>query len=268
MQRIPVESSDIVAIGYDPKSRVLEIEFKEDRLYQYLDVEPDVYEKFMRAESYGQYFFASISRHYRYRRAREDKNIQDRARTLVFVTSNEQKLQGLRRACEPFGIDVEQLSLPVDEIQSHDVQKIAMHKAKQAYKLAGRPVVVQDTFWNILALKGFPGAYMRYVAEWFKPEDFLALMQDKADRTVGRTHILVYYDGKRAKVFAKDYWGKITDEPHGKGLSIDQVVITDGQTKTNAEIWEAENHSAIPLQDSVWHEFAKWFSLQRRLKLV
>src|SRR5256885_161986 len=101
------------------------------------------------------------------------------------------------------------LRLPVDEIQGHEPQAIAMHKAKEAHKLAQRPVVVNDAFWNILALRGFPGAYMSYIVGWLKPEDFLALLKNKPDRTISCTDTLVYYDGKRSKVFSRDIWGKI-----------------------------------------------------------
>lgn len=268
MQRLPVESSDLVSIGYDPKRRVLEIEFKENRIYQYLEVEPDVYERFMRADSYGEYFFAHINKHYRYKRINEAEQPPASPDALAFVTGNPHKFRDLQVVLEPLGIAIQQLDLPVEEIQSHDTEKIAVHKAKQAYKLAGRPVVVQDTFWNILALRGFPGAYMSFVAEWLRPEDFLALMQGKGDRTIIRTHTVAYYDGKHSKVFSKDFTGVLTEEPRGTGVSIDQLVVTTGQTRTNAEIREQEGTSSIRPEDSAWADFAKWYNLQRRLGKV
>lgn len=268
MQRLPVESSDLVSIGYDARERVLEIEFKEDRIYQYLDVEPDIYERFMRTDSYGEYFYAHINKHYRYKRVKGAAKDAGKTQKLAFVTGNANKLSDLRTVCGPFGIEVEQLDLPVDEIQSHDGEKIALHKAKQAYKLAGRPVAVQDTFWNILALRGFPGAYMSYVAEWLKAEDLLALLEGKPDRTIIRTHTVVYYDGKHSKVFSKDFMGVIADEPRGQGDSIDQIVVTAGQTRTNAEIREQDGTSSIPPEESAWADFAKWYNLQHRLGKV
>ncbi len=265
MQRLPVDSTDIVSVGYDPKTRILEIEFKEDRIYQYQDVAPDVYDRFMRADSYGEFFFASINKHYRYERVGQDAKEVVALDKIALITGNADKLRDLQAACAPFGIEVEQLDLPVDEIQSHEPEKIAQHKAKQAYKLAGRPVLVQDTHWNILALRGFPGAYMRYVSEWLKPEDFLALMAGKADRTIIRTYTVVYYDGKRSKLFSKDVMGTIADAPRGKGVAIDQIVITAGQTRTIAEIRSEDGVSSVAPEDSAWHEFAKWYTLHRRI---
>ena len=156
----------------------------------------------------------------------------------------------------------------MDEIQFDDVDTIIQQKAKHAHKLAGRPVVVHDAFWNILALRGFPGAYMKQVTSWLKPEDFLALMADKKDRSVSCTDALMYYDGKRSKAFSHIYWGTLATEPKGKGLSIDQLVVMQGQAKTIAELEQDEGASSIAPQDTIWHDFAKWYNMQHRLRLV
>jgi len=268
MLRLPVESSDLVSVGYDSKSRILEIEFKEGRIYQYHDVAPDVYERFMRTDSYGEFFFSNISKRYRYTRVDETSG-QDQGTShtaVALVSGNADKLRHARAACDLFDIHLEQLELPVDEIQSHDAEKIALHKAKQAYRLANRPVLVQDSYWNIIALRGFPGAYMHDVSAWFKPEDFLKLMEDKPDRTAVCTHTVVYYDGKHAKTFSKDFIRQISQEARGQGTTVEQVVIGHGG-KTLAEIREA-GELAIPVEHSVWHDFAKWYNLQRKLKKV
>jgi XTP/dITP diphosphohydrolase len=268
MQRLPVESSDIVSIGYDPKARVLDIEFKEDRIYQYFDVEPDIYERFTRTDSYGEYFYAHINKHYRYKRVADDVE-EKQTEKLAFVTGNAHKFRDLKAVCQSFSIELEQLDLPVDEIQSHDTEKIALHKAKHAFRLAKRPVVVQDTFWNILALRGFPGAYMNYMCDWLKADDFIALMEGKQDRTVIRTHTVVYFDGKRSKIFSKDFSGIIAGEARGSSrYVIDEVIISAGQTQTNAEIREATHGPSIAATESVWLEFAKWYKLQQRLGKV
>ena len=261
MQRITVDSSHIVAVGYDPAEKVLEIEFKEGQVYQYLDVPGDVAEGFLHADSYGQYFYAYINKHYRYHKVEGDNQPQ----TLAFVTGNTRKFVHLEAACQKVGVEVEQLDLPIDEIQSDNPEKIALAKAKEAYRLARRPVVANDIYWNIVALRGFPGAYAKEVANnWFKPEDFLALMADKKDRSVSQTDTLVYYDGHKHKTFSYTYWGSITDEPRGKGPSLMQVVVPQGQNKTIAEIEEAGG-SAMDDLDTVWADFAKWYKLQKRI---
>jgi hypothetical protein len=56
MFRLTVESSSIASIGYDPASKVLEIEFKESgEVYRYFDVPRAEYETFLQAPLKGGY---------------------------------------------------------------------------------------------------------------------------------------------------------------------------------------------------------------------
>jgi hypothetical protein len=56
MQRVPVDSSSIAAIGYDPEGCVLEIEFRlSGQIYRYFGVPAEDYAAFLSAESKGSY---------------------------------------------------------------------------------------------------------------------------------------------------------------------------------------------------------------------
>jgi XTP/dITP diphosphohydrolase len=266
MKRTPVDSSDVVAVGYDPAERVLEIEFQQDRVYRYMDVPQDIYDHFVKADSYGGYFNSYINGYFRYRKV--EGQGEKKFDGIAIVTGNARKVEHLRKACEGFGIPVEQLELEIDEIQSDDPEKVALHKAKTAYRLAKRPIIVQDTFWSVPALGGFPGAYMAHMNKWFKAEDWIALMAGKSDRTVTSTGVIVYYDGKKSKVFNKTRWGKIAEAPRGeKGTPAERVTIMQGFEKTNAELAD-EGKLSYKEDESVWYDFAKWYNMQRKLKLV
>ena len=56
MERRRINSSRIRAVGYDPKSQVLEIEFSDGRLIQYRGVSPEVHRQFMAAPSATSFF--------------------------------------------------------------------------------------------------------------------------------------------------------------------------------------------------------------------
>ena len=51
---IPVESSMIQAVGYDPKTHILEVVFNSGQTYCYEGVPPKVYKALMAADSKGQ----------------------------------------------------------------------------------------------------------------------------------------------------------------------------------------------------------------------
>jgi XTP/dITP diphosphohydrolase len=266
MHRLPVESSDIVSIGYDPAAKILEVEFQGGRVYQYRGVEPDIHAQFMRADSYGTFFFAHVNGQYRYDKISATPEAEQARSGLAFASGSETELHDLQMACEPYNIEVEPIELPVDEIQSDDPEDIAVKKAKQAYKLAAQPVIVSVSSWNILSLHGFPGAYLRAIGSWLSAADLLKLLEDKSDRSVCLTHVVAFYDGKRHKVFTQDYWGTIAAAPRGEGTAVEQIVVMTGQDKTLAELHVGRLKTWAPPEDSAWHDFAKWFRLQQRLQ--
>jgi predicted nucleic acid-binding protein len=55
-----VESTTVRSVGYQRRSRILEIEFQSGAVYQYVDVPARVYEEFWKAESKGKYFNCEI----------------------------------------------------------------------------------------------------------------------------------------------------------------------------------------------------------------
>jgi hypothetical protein len=70
MRRLPVDSSSIATMGYDPEERILELEFRQTgEVYQYFDVPPEEYRAFLQAESKGTYLNQKFKRRgYRYAR--------------------------------------------------------------------------------------------------------------------------------------------------------------------------------------------------------
>jgi non-canonical purine NTP pyrophosphatase (RdgB/HAM1 family) len=178
-------------------------------------------------------------------------------KAILFATQNHRKLGEARLACDMFDIKIEQVKLEFDEIQSIDPKNISLHKAESAYLLVNKPVVVTDTFWNIPALNGFPGGYMKHITEWFETDDFLNLMKDKKDKSVSFTESIVYKDAKQTKVFSKEYWGKFVDIPRGTGNPMENVVEFEGHTL--GERREQGGYSHKP-EEYIWYDFAKWYS--------
>lgn len=72
MERKAVESSQVKAVGYDPATKVLEVEFHSGAIYQYPGAEPDVYEGLMNAESVGRFFNQNVKFSFDYQRMPED----------------------------------------------------------------------------------------------------------------------------------------------------------------------------------------------------
>jgi len=56
VQREPVDSSSIAAVGYDAGTRTLEIEFHNGRIYQFFGVPAEMAQALRAAKSTGAYF--------------------------------------------------------------------------------------------------------------------------------------------------------------------------------------------------------------------
>ena len=56
MNRTPVKSSFLAAIGYDEASKTLEVELKNGKIYQYLDFPPEEFAALRAAESLGAHY--------------------------------------------------------------------------------------------------------------------------------------------------------------------------------------------------------------------
>ena len=70
VERVAVESSSLLTIGFARETRVLEIEFRSGATYRYLGVAPAVFEELKKAESKGRYFAQFIRGKYDFQRIR------------------------------------------------------------------------------------------------------------------------------------------------------------------------------------------------------
>jgi hypothetical protein len=64
MEMIPVNSSNILAIGYDADSANLAIAFKDNSKYEYYDVPQHEFDNFLAADSKGKYAHQNIYKKY------------------------------------------------------------------------------------------------------------------------------------------------------------------------------------------------------------
>jgi hypothetical protein len=64
MDRIPVSSSNVSSIGYDPDIQTLEVEFLNGGTYQYMNVPQNVFDELMVSSSKGSYLSRNVKNLY------------------------------------------------------------------------------------------------------------------------------------------------------------------------------------------------------------
>ena len=68
MQRYSVASSNVAAVGYDPATETLEVEFLSGSIYQYYNVPENMYDQLMKEGSKGRFLNTYIKNAYPYSR--------------------------------------------------------------------------------------------------------------------------------------------------------------------------------------------------------
>lgn len=56
MERQSVRSGNIKSVGYDPATRVMEVEFLSGGVYQHSDVQPEQLDAFLKSDSLGKFY--------------------------------------------------------------------------------------------------------------------------------------------------------------------------------------------------------------------
>lgn len=178
---------------------------------------------------------------------------------ISYVTGNPSKFENAQKFFSTYNIDVEQLAIKIDEIQSGDSIEIAAAKAKTAFEIHKQPLFVNDASWIIPSLKGFPGPFMKFINQWFEPGDFVNLMKGKSDRRIILRDCIVYIDETGHRLFTHEH----------QGIILDEVAMFDYKHPSDVVISLSANHKSIAEEkekgsffiedeDLVWKQFASW----------
>ncbi|MBI4037284.1 hypothetical protein HY385_02575 [Candidatus Daviesbacteria bacterium] len=176
---------------------------------------------------------------------------------LYYITGNQNKIDTAKKYLSAFGVEFEGKKLDLIEEQTDSIEKVALFKAEQAFDQIRQPLFVNDSGWSITALNGFPGPLMKYINEWFTPQDFLNLMKDRENREVFLGEVVVYKDEKQTKVFTHQIKGVVLREVKGEGISSDCVISLSDTGKSIAQC-QAEGIKSHDNQ-TLWQDFVKWY---------
>lgn len=154
-----------------------------------------------------------------------------------FITSNPVKLRIANEALNRYGIVVKQRKLELKELQSFDIEEVALDKAKQAMAGARKPFIVSDDGFYIDALQGFPGALLKHAMAKLGDVRLLRLVDGERNRNSSFVNVIVFGDprSKSFKVFSTVTKGRLAKKAMGTrkiGWSIERIFVPSGSTKT------------------------------------
>lgn len=85
---------------------------------------------------------------------------------VAFVTGNRGKLEEARRILAREAapaLEIEGVPLDLPEIQSLDLEEVLRAKGREAARRLGRPVIVEETGFEVDAFGGFPGPLVKWM---------------------------------------------------------------------------------------------------------
>lgn len=188
-------------------------------------------------------------------------------REVIFVTGNNGKVQSMRRHINELGADIGiiQKKMDIIEPQADNSTEVAQFKAKQAYDILHKPVLVDDSSFHITALGGFPGPYIKYMLTSIGIDGILSFMKGKTDRSAYFTSSLVYIDelGKEHIFEDSPLRGVITEtidnyESEKSWSELFKIFIPNGFDKVLARMTDEERNKMQTNDDKSYRDFCLW----------
>lgn len=153
---------------------------------------------------------------------------------IFLVTGNAHKLAEWRRLL-PDDIHIESVDIDLPEIQSIDPEEIVADKAKRAYEVVAKPVVVEDVSAGLSKLGGLPGPFVKFFIKTLG-QDALHILAGKEHEPAMVSCAIAYYDGTDLITVRGDVRGSVVKSRGESGFGFDKTFIPDGQTLTYAEM--------------------------------
>lgn len=156
----------------------------------------------------------------------------------TFITGNANKA---KYVAEWLGEDVPHHKLDLDELQTFDLHELVEHKARQAYGMLQKPVMIEDAQLSFTALGKLPGPYIKWFIQELGYPDLTKLLNSFEDRSAHGVCCYALFDGSAIHFFEGEMRGRIATEARGTGgFGFDSIFINDGYDVTRAEMTEEQ----------------------------
>ncbi|HWQ60469.1 MAG TPA: non-canonical purine NTP pyrophosphatase [Candidatus Fimivivens sp.] len=158
--------------------------------------------------------------------------------SITYITGNPGKLAEVKRYLDQ---EVEHVSLDLPEIQSLSSKEIVEKKAREAYELVGKPVLVEDVSLVIHSLGGLPGPLIKWFEQALGEEGICRLVDGK-DRSCTASVLYGYFDGREIIFAEGEMKGSVSDVPRGdNSFGWGPIFVVDGMNdRTYSELTNEE----------------------------
>ena len=145
------------------------------------------------------------------------------------------------------GVSLELAEVDLAEIQAVDTEEVCRAKAALAFAKVGDPVIVDDTGFELAALRGFPGALVTWVLEAGGLELLHRMLPAESAPIATAVTCIGLADENGVQIFTGRVTGTVLSTPRGiGGFGFDPVFVPDGETSSLAEMKDADKDRHSP----------------------
>lgn len=171
----------------------------------------------------------------------------------ILVTGNENKWIEAQRI---LGAPLERIALDLPEIQAPTTREAALEKARAAFAIVKRPLIVEDVGVELRAFGGFPGPFIKFWETLGGLDSICRALDGLPTREATAVSALGIVDASGVRVLEGRTGGVIASAPRGtNGFGWDGIFVPEGGTRTFAEMTAAE-------KDAVSHRRRAWDALR------
>lgn len=162
---------------------------------------------------------------------------------LSIITSNRWKVEELKAALYPLGIEIERSEADCEEIQAESLEEVVHHCLDELKMKGMTNFILDDSGLFIRHLKGFPGVYSSYVFKTLGCTGILKLMDGVVDREAYFQCCIGCVIDDTEIIVSEKVYGRIGTEERGKeGFGFDPIFIPEGEICTFAEMSTEEKN--------------------------
>lgn len=154
---------------------------------------------------------------------------------ILLVTGNPHKLHEWQQSM-PSEVMLASVDIDLPEIQSDDPIEIVEDKAKKAYEVVGKPVIVEDVSAGLVELAGLPGPFIKFFMKKLGQSALFQLAGQKEGSRAIVSCAATYYDGENSVSVKGDVNGTIVAPRGNSTFGFDVTFVPDGYEHTYAEM--------------------------------
>lgn len=183
-----------------------------------------------------------------------------------YLTGNAGKFEEVKAFVERNNpsLSLQQIDIDLDEIQTLDHVGVAIDKAKRAWQILKKPLLVDDAGIYFEKYHRFPGTLTKFVFQGIGFDGILKLVE--GDHRAYFLIYLVYINGPESyQVFEGICHGKIV-EPRviraHPSLPFDDIFVPQGTEKTYAELRHTPDLDIYNYRIMAFKKFLQWYNTQ------